>query len=495
MSDGINNRYFGRRQFLMGVGGHFLMLPVLTSMLPRALAQAVQANRRLALFPMEYGMHTKYLRPDLATVASLMKTHKSGIKYASLASLPKPVSFVVDSSYSDLLSQMNLFRGLDFMQETVHTHGVFAGVPEFVSDGHNNRIPVCGKTIDVIVEQSPAFKASFAGQLPTMRMSAGIVQYSATDSTMSVDRAADGTPLPQPFLQGDENAFNKIFGGLIVPSGGTPIEQRKLLVVDSIREDLGNLKNHRRISSEDKLMLDRFITGIDDLQRNLKRTATVCSKPSSDFQLKAGARTTPETSKPEKYYDNIFEMATLAFACDQSRMLMVMNSLAGNLFSQRFQHHAEDDINNEGTDGQSWYIKQIAKFARKLQGFPDPSGNGSLLDNSLLIMINEHSERRSHSGRDLPVVTFGKLGGTVTAGNFIQYVHRQSTRNGTVTDWGYAMKQLLVSAMAGMGVQKSQYIKEGDANGFGYWGSYAETNYSAIKGIANDPLPFFTSGT
>jgi hypothetical protein len=489
MSDEIRNRFFGRRQFLLGVGGHVLLLPLLSSMLPQALAQAVQPRRRLGMFPLELGLHNSYLRPDPAVLMPLMQTHKAGIRYAPLANVPKPLSFMVDNSYNDLVSQMNIIQGLDFMQQNSHTHGIFCGVAQAVIDGHNNRIPVWGKTIDIMVEQSAAFKASFSGKIPTLRMSPNLTQYSATDTTMSVDRAADGTALPQPFLRGDTNVFNKLFGGTMSTSG-TPIAARKMLVTDSVLADLNRLKNHRRISSEDKNMLDRYITGIDEVQRNLLKNTPVCTTPAISYQIQANGAPIANGT-PEKFYDNIWEMAALAFACDQSRMVMVMNTIGGNDFGKLCLHHEGDDIENFGTDRLNWYVKQVSNFARKLQNFPDPSGGGSLLDNSLLMIVNEHSGRRAHSANDLPVLTFGKLGGAVRSGNFIEYIHRKDNYG----NYGYPMKQMLITAMEAMGVTKSAYMAEGDGYGYGQWGPWGETYYSALKATHNDPLPFFTSGT
>ncbi|MES2855842.1 MAG: DUF1552 domain-containing protein, partial [Bdellovibrionota bacterium] len=348
-----------------------------------------------------------------------------------------------------------------------------------------------------MIEKTAAFKSSFKGQFPTLRISSD-TQY-ANQATLSYDRGADGLPIPLPYQQGDQNLVNKLFATQL-PQTGTPLNERKTRIADSIRTDLNALKNHRRISKDDKLMLERYIAGVDDLETNLNNQATLsCSKPTLGFQMVNDSRNRPQTianASTEKFYDNIFQMAMLAFACDQSRMMVVMNSLAGADFSQRYQHHAEDEINNEGSDGQVWYLKQIAKFARKLRDFPDPSGNGSLLDNSFLLMANEHSGRRGHSMRDLPMVSFGKLGGAVTTGNYADYhANKVTIRPGVYNNFGTPMKMLLATLMQSMGVPKSEYVKEGDGHGYGQWGTHGELYYPKFKNTHSDPLPFFTAGT
>ncbi|MES2856443.1 MAG: hypothetical protein V4692_11300 [Bdellovibrionota bacterium] len=154
MSDDIKNRYFGRRQFLLGVGGHILLLPVMTSMLPRALAQAAQAHRRIALFPTFLGMHTKYLQPNRTAINAMLQTHASGVRHMRLQDLPKPISLMVDGGYEDLLSQMNIFANLDMMQDLGHTYGIFCGSGAAVPNDRSNRMPTYGKTIDVMIEKT-----------------------------------------------------------------------------------------------------------------------------------------------------------------------------------------------------------------------------------------------------------------------------------------------------------------------------------------------------
>jgi hypothetical protein len=484
-----DQRFLGRRQFLMGIGGHMLMIPFLSSLAPRNVLAAPLPNRRLAMFPMEFGMMTNFLRPDNAIIKPSLIAHSPSIHYANLASLPKPISFVFDNTFDDLLNDLNIFYGLGGTGEAGHTYGIFNGSNANVPGDNTNRRPTFGRSLDVIIENSAQFKSSFSGKMSTIRPS--------TKQTYGVamfwDRDASGNPIVKQPTMSDRTLFDNIFGLVdIAPTEKAKMDARKTLVADSVLEDINRLKNHKRISKSDKDMLDRYITSVNDLQKKLLDVKS-CSKPSITYQYDAAGKKIASFSV-DQLLDNFFEITTLAFACDQSRMLGLQNHF-GSSAGAGLPHHfdGEDvvvDTNNSGIT-QKWYIHKIADFARKLKAFPDPSGQGSLLDHSLLMVMNEHSSRRAHSPVDLPTLTIGSLGGTVNSGKYIDFRQEARFINDS-TPFGHPRKQLLISALQGMGVARSEYINDGDGNGFGMFSGAQAANHTDFASTHNDPLPFYT---
>ena len=77
-------------------------------------------------------------------------------------------------------------------------------------------------------------------------------------------------------------------------------------------------------------------------------------------------------------------------------------------------HHA---LSHEGNDKllaqeklvkiNKWFAEQVAYMAKRLAETPEPGGNGSLLDNTLIVWTNELGEGNSHSLDNIPFVLLG----------------------------------------------------------------------------------------
>jgi hypothetical protein len=54
-----------------------------------------------------------------------------------------------------------------------------------------------------------------------------------------------------------------------------------------------------------------------------------------------------------------------------------------------------------------WFCEEIAYFAKKLRDTPEPNGQGSMLDNTLLVWTNELGKGNSHTLDNIPFVMVG----------------------------------------------------------------------------------------
>ena len=77
-------------------------------------------------------------------------------------------------------------------------------------------------------------------------------------------------------------------------------------------------------------------------------------------------------------------------------------------------HHQlshEPDSNEEARDKltriNKWYCEQVAYLAKRLAETPEPGGNGSLLDNTLIVWTNELGKGNSHTLDNIPFVLVG----------------------------------------------------------------------------------------
>jgi hypothetical protein len=78
-------------------------------------------------------------------------------------------------------------------------------------------------------------------------------------------------------------------------------------------------------------------------------------------------------------------------------------------------HHAKDpDKLRQYQLINKWYVEQYAYLLRKLQNAKE--GEGSVLDNSMILFASALSDGNSHNPHKLPLVLAGKAGGRIAAG-------------------------------------------------------------------------------
>jgi hypothetical protein len=152
------------------------------------------------------------------------------------------------------------------------------------------------------------------------------------------------------------------------------------------------------------------------------------------------------------------DIIAIAFQTDKTRVatLLLARDL-GALYYPFLQvreghHSASHNNNSDGYERISrFHLSQLAYLATKLDGMPE--GNGTVLDNSCLMWINNMWIGRKHDNTRLPLVLAGGLGGTLETGRTLDYV-------GT-PDENRKVCSLYLSIMDRMGVKLDRF---GDAD-------------------------------
>jgi hypothetical protein len=201
--------------------------------------------------------------------------------------------------------------------------------------------------------------------------------------------------------------------------------------------------------------------------------------------------------------NNISEIIANAFICDQTRIVVWANEIwqdspvSGYTMSGQF--HSHDDGNGgplSTADKHAYFFNRLASLAERLAGIQDPlSESGTLLDNSLILVTNEHSSVVGHHTFSIPTFTIGGFGGKIKTGLYFDCRQRPYTTSPYHTGIGKPGKQLLQAVMNAAGLARSDYISIGDGRGFGDFlmypfGASDSKNHSAFAGTHNDPLPY-----
>ena len=132
----------------------------------------------------------------------------------------------------------------------------------------------------------------------------------------------------------------------------------------------------------------------------------------------------------DDYTKLMLDLQLLAFQTDTTRVFSMV--LAREVSNRAYphigvpdQHHAASHHRNDAgliekkTKIDAYHVSLLGYLAEKMRATPD--GDGSLLDQSLLLYGAGMGDGNLHQHTDLPCVMLGKLGGTVAGGQHIAY--------------------------------------------------------------------------
>ncbi len=91
-------------------------------------------------------------------------------------------------------------------------------------------------------------------------------------------------------------------------------------------------------------------------------------------------------------------------------------------------HHSlshESDENKEAVEQlvkiNEWFAGELAYLVKRLADTPEPGGDGSMLDNTLVVWLNELGKGNSHPLDDIPFVLVGGKGHGIKTGRALSF--------------------------------------------------------------------------
>ena len=251
--------------------------------------------------------------------------------------------------------------------------------------------------------------------------------------------------------------FDRLFGAGFRAPGEEPIIDPKLAlrrsVLDAVLGDANKLR--QRLGVNDQARLDQHLTGIRELEL---RIARIESDPPS---LAACVR--PEEPRTPAMVDGrhnmrersriLSDLMVMAYACDLTRVINYTYSdlLSNNLYPGINSGHHQLTHDEPGDMPQAKAItysimEDFAYFLEALNAVPE--GDGTLLDNTVILGTSDVSYARTHQIDEYPIVLAGSAGGALKTG--IHY------RSETKENASYVP----FSVLRALGVQVASYGKD-----------------------------------
>jgi hypothetical protein len=210
------------------------------------------------------------------------------------------------------------------------------------------------------------------------------------------------TPIDDPYQM-----FAKLYGRM---------KDREALasVLDSVKDDLKKVGS--AVSGEDRKLLEEHATFVRQMEQELKASKhqnVGHAVPELEPGVKEENDNIPRISKMQ------IDLMVNSFAGDFARIatLQYTNSVGGakmRWLGVQEGHHElshEPDSNAAAqeklTKINRWFCEQLAYLTKRLAETPEPGGQGTLLDNTLIVWTNELGKGNSHTLDNTPFVLVG----------------------------------------------------------------------------------------
>ena len=238
--------------------------------------------------------------------------------------------------------------------------------------------------------------------------------------------------------------------------------RRNKSVLDRVKEEAASLS--RRASAADKSKLDEYLASVREVEKRVQRLRGEQDKAVDRAQSRGTSLITmerPDNGLPEDIREHMrlmCDIVALAFQTDKTRVgtLLLCRDISGLFYpflDVRKAHHSgsHDDRSADWEKVSRYYCSQIAYLAQRLDAMPE--GEGTVLDQSCLLFINNMWSGSKHDSTKVPLLTVGGLGGTLETGRVLDYLDKG--------DENRKLCSLYLSIMNRMGLPATRF---GDAD-------------------------------
>lgn len=185
-------------------------------------------------------------------------------------------------------------------------------------------------------------------------------------------------------------------------------------VLDDVSTNLKRISS--KLSAEDRALLDQHLTLVREMEHDLETSNTDAlahPEPELDPNIELINDNTPQISRMQ------IDLLVNSFANDMTRVATLQFMRSVGQARMRWLgiedgHHGlshEPDENEKAHEKLQrinvWFANELAYLTRKLADTPEPGSDGSMLDNTLIVWVNELGKGNSHTLNNIPFVLLG----------------------------------------------------------------------------------------
>lgn len=410
-----------RRSFLRGLGT-MVALPMLNAMLPGLQTVASAAGKTASGFPRRLAF---IYAPNGKNMAEW--TPQAIGRDFDLPSILKPL----EAHRHDF----SVVSGLALDGGNAHGDGGgdhARGSASFLTGCHPRKTAGANIKAGISVDQIAAQHVGHETRLPSLELSCDNGQREgACESGYScayqfnISWRSESMPV-NPEVD-PRAVFERLFGGVSPAESAEAQARRKLYknsVLDYVLDDARRLE--RRLAANDRGKLDQYLTAVREIEQRIERSERF---PLPEVPAGVIAPTGVGAHGFEQHVRLMFDMLALALQTDSTRVAtMIMAHEGSNRpYPQLGIGDGHHDISHHRNDADKkaklalinrYHTTQFAYFLDRLKSVPE--GDGTLLDNCMIVYGSSISDPNEHLHENLPVIVAGRGGGTLDPGRHVR---------------------------------------------------------------------------
>jgi hypothetical protein len=413
-----------RRTFNFGLGASLIAAPFIKMLTGGARAAEPSLNgfaKRIFIFFSPNG-----------TVHSQWRPTGSDATYSFPAgSILEPLT--------DHMSDLIVVDGIDFFGVANHEPGMSA----MLTGGGGGNTLTKGMSLDQYIAGQIGGDDKFAS------LDLG-VHTSAWGASNQTRMSYSG---PGFYVPPDDNpisVYERMFGAIGAASGAVDKTlMRRKSILDLVRGELKYLET--QVGAFERPKLEQHLEAITKVEKSLTPDDK-CGKPEAPLGLSHTVNDMfPQLVKAQT------DLGIIALACGMTKVvsLQCSHTVSPTLFSWidgvTDDHHGlshKPDSDAKGiqhfVQAERWFSEQFKYVLDSLKATPEPDGDGSMLDHTLVLWCKELGDGRMHDCLSVPFVIAGSAGGYFKTGRYLDYGSQPH-------------QKLLVSICHGMGLKNPTF--------------------------------------
>ena len=271
-----------------------------------------------------------------------------------------------------------------------------------------------GQTIDAYLAALESVRGETPFEAIRMNVGSGALNFGAC-------AAARGLSLP--LINDPLSAYQVLYGAFASGEAQRAFNHQRHLL-SFLNEDVQQALLDGRLNPADSQKLEIYGSSIEALQLTQTRLEAMSVTPPPPPE---------EGLSPIPRLGALLDLAASALS-DQLTNVAVVGSGVGGGFSLTYSsvsstarhdmHHGsagDPALAQAIVDITRLQVREIARVARRLQDTPDPSGSGTVLDNTISVFIGDNGEQHHSTASEFPILLIGGRNHLAAGGRTLVY--------------------------------------------------------------------------
>jgi hypothetical protein len=413
----IQQKRINRRTVLRGIGAT-VALPFLDAMVPAGTAWAREASgaKRVRLVAMEM-VHGAAGSTNFGAKRNLWAPADVGSAFdLSPTSL---VSLEPYRKYLTIVSNTDVRNAEAFIPPEIGGDH-FRSAAVFLTQAHPHQTQGSDIHAGTSLDQIYAQKFGQETAIPSMQLcienvdQAGGCFYGYSCAyTDSISWASPTEPLPM--IRDPRAVFDQLFGVGATPEARARRRRRDRSILDWVSDSVTQLKS--TLGPADRARLSDYLEDVREIERRIQKVEAL-NTSGETRELPAAPIGVPDSY--EEHVKLMFDLQAVAFAADITRVFAfkLSRDVSNRVFKEAgvttgfhiaSHHNDRDDRILEFSKINKWHVSLLPYFFEKLKNTPD--GDGTLLDNSLILYGSPMGNPNVHNHKRCPLFFAGNAGG------------------------------------------------------------------------------------